>query len=115
MNKTGRPMIELTDEQVIEVGALATVLNQDQIADYLNICRTTFYKIMLRDERVSKQYKRGKSKAIHEMANNLITQSKEGSVAASIFYLKTQAGWREEPTEVMNIPPINITLTNEAD
>ena len=37
-----RKPIELTDEQRGEIETLAALLNQDQIADYLGICRTTF-------------------------------------------------------------------------
>jgi hypothetical protein len=41
----GRPPITLTDDQVVEVETLAALLTQDQIADYLGICRTTFRAI----------------------------------------------------------------------
>lgn len=115
MNKTGRPLTVLTDDQKIELGALSAVLTQEQIADYFGICRTTFYEIMKRDQDVSEQYKKGKARAIANVGNNLISQSDQGNVSASIFYLKTQAGWKEEPSEVMDIPPINITLTNETN
>ena len=37
-----RKHIELTDEQRGEIETLAALLNQDQIANYLGIGRTTF-------------------------------------------------------------------------
>jgi hypothetical protein len=44
-----RKPIELTDEQRGEIETLGALLNQDQIADYLGICRNTFRAIMERD------------------------------------------------------------------
>jgi hypothetical protein len=97
-NKGGRPLIELTVEQITEVGALASYLNQEQIADYLGISRRAFIDILNRDDEVFAQYKKGKSKAIASVAGNLIAQAENGNAAAAIFYLKTQAGWTEKQT-----------------
>jgi predicted DNA-binding protein (UPF0251 family) len=97
-NKGGRPLIELTAEQITEVGALASYLNQEQIADYLGISRRAFIDILNRDDEVFAQYKKGKSKAIASVAGNLIAQAENGNAAAAIFYLKTQAGWTEKQT-----------------
>ena len=94
-NKGGRPRFELTDEQKIQVEKLASVLNTEQLADFLGIGRTTFYNIMERDEEVSERYKRGRAKAVGNIASNLIQQAQQGNTTAAIFYLKTQAGWRE--------------------
>jgi hypothetical protein len=110
----GRPLIELTSEQSHEVGALASVLNQEQIADYLGVSRRTFIEILKRDEHVSAQYKKGKAKAIATVGANLITQAKTGNTTAAIFYLKTQAGWKETETEAQEIPPINIIVDSNA-
>lgn len=94
-NKGGRPQIVLTKEQKAEVQTLAAILNVEQIADYFGISRTTFFQIMDRDEEVSVLYKKGKAKSLGNAARNIITASNAGNVAASIFYLKTQGGWRE--------------------
>jgi len=94
-NKGGQPAKILTPEQVIEVGALASVLSQEQIADYFGIARNTFIAICERQPEVLEQYKKGKAKAIDEVAKGLIRQAKEGNTSAAMFYLKTQAGWRE--------------------
>lgn len=97
-----RPTIVLDPEQVREVETLAALLNQDQIADYLGISRTTFRAICERDEEVAVRYKRGKAKAIAHVANGLLQKARAGDTTSSIFYLKTQAGWREtaEPPPV---------------
>ena len=90
-----RPTITLSDDQVREVETLAALLNQDQIADYLGICRNTFRAICERDPEVDERYKRGKAKAIAHVANGLLQRARAGDTTSSIFYLKTQAGWRE--------------------
>lgn len=87
--------IVLSDEQVAQVEALASVLSIEQIADYFGISKPTFYKIMERQPEVAVRFRKGKSKAIVTIGKNLIEQAKEGNLTAIIFYLKTQAGWRE--------------------
>jgi len=94
-SKGGRPLIVLTDEQRSELETLAAVLNVEQIADYFGISRRVFYDIMERDEEVSAQYKKGKAKAVGFVAQNLIQKARGGDLGAQIFYLKTQAGWKE--------------------
>lgn len=94
-NKGGRPKVVLSDEQRKEVSTLAAILNAEQIADYFGISRTTFFQILDRDEEVSVLYKKGRAKAIGNAARNIITASNAGNVSASIFYLKTQGGWKE--------------------
>lgn len=90
-----RPAITLTVEQIREIETLAALLNQDQIADYLGIARTTFHAICKRDAEVAERYRRGKAKAIAHVANGLLQKARAGDRTAAIFYLKTQAGWRE--------------------
>jgi len=94
-NKGGRPRIELTKAQKSEIKTLAAVLSTEQIADYFGIGRRTFYDIMERDDEVSAQYKKGKAEAVGFVAQNLIQKARSGDLGAQIFYLKTQAGWKE--------------------
>lgn len=90
-----RPRKTLTPDQVKEVETLAAVLNQEQIADYFGMSHDTLKRMCDRDESVLRAYKRGKAKAIGSIGGNLISQAKAGNVSAAIFYLKTQAGWKE--------------------
>ena len=90
-----RAPIELTGDQKREVETLAALLNQDQIAVYFGIGRTTFHEIRRRDPEVAERYKRGKAKAIAHVANGLLQKARNGDTTSAIFYLKTQAGWRE--------------------
>ena len=50
---------------------------------------------MERQPEVSERYKKGKVDAISSVAQGLLQQAREGNMAAAIFFLKTQAGWRE--------------------
>jgi hypothetical protein len=90
-----RPFITVTDAQRAEVETLAAVLNAEQIADFLGFGRTTFFALLNRDEDLAERYKRGKARAIGAVAQSLVTKARAGNVTAMIFFLKTQAGWRE--------------------
>jgi len=87
--------IEFTDEQREELKTLGAVLNQTQLADYFGIHRDTLHQLFKRDEEAFRQYKRGRAKAIFDVAGSLLTKAREGDTASIIFYLKTQASWRE--------------------
>lgn len=105
----GRPPVTLTDDQVREVETLAALLSQEQIADYFGIARNTFRAICDRDPEVLERYKRGKAKAIAHVANGLLQKARSGCTTSSIFYLKTQGGWREtsavEHTAQVSVQP----------
>lgn len=100
-----RPEKILNDAQLAEVETLASVLTAAQMADYFGIGRTTFFSIMTRNEEVAERYKRGKARAIGAIAQSLITKARAGDTASMIFYLKTQAGWRE--TAVIEHPGLD--------
>ena len=85
----------LTQAQVAEVETLAAVLNAQQMADYFGIGRTTFFALMEREPEIGERYKKGKARAVGAIAQSLIQKARGGDTACMIFYLKTQAGWRE--------------------
>ncbi len=94
----GRPLIVFDDEQIIQIESLAAVLSQEQIADYFGIARNTFIAICERQPEVLEQYKKGKARAIGTVAKGLLQKARDGDTASAIFYLKTQAGWKETNT-----------------
>lgn len=94
----GRPPVVFNDQQVLQVETLAAVLSKAQLSDYFGVSENTFREIEGRQPEVFEAYKRGKAKAIGNVAGNLIAQAKAGNVSAAIFYLKTQAGWKETQT-----------------
>ena len=110
----GRPAVELTAEQVIELKALSAVLNKSQVADYFGISENTLRAIEKRQPEVSAAYKKGRVNQIAGMGGNLIKLAKAGNVSANIFYLKTQAGWKEDQPEAVDIPAINIIVDPRA-
>jgi hypothetical protein len=110
----GRPAVELTAEQVIELKALSAVLNKSQVADYFGISENTLRAIEKRQPEVSAAYKKGRVNQIAGMGSNLIKLAKAGNVSANIFYLKTQAGWKEDQPEAVDIPAINIIVDPRA-
>ena len=90
-----RAPMTLTDAQKAEVETLAAVLTAEQVADYFGIGRRTFYSMMQRDEEIAARYKKGKARAIGAIAQGLINKARGGDTTSMIFFLKTQAGWRE--------------------
>jgi hypothetical protein len=107
----GRDPVVFDEAQIAQVEALSAVLTKGQMADYFGICENTFREVEKRQPEVSEAYKRGKGKAIAGVGSNLISQARKGNVAAAIFYLKTQAGWKEDQVEVRDLPPIVINTT----
>jgi hypothetical protein len=112
----GRPLIVFDKTQIAQVEALAAVLSKKQLSDYMGVGETTMREIEGRQPDVSDAYKRGKSKAISRMGQSLIMQAEDGNTSAAIFYLKTQAGWRETEVEqgTQNIT-LNIVKPDGAD
>jgi hypothetical protein len=113
-NGGGRPAVVFTPEQIIELQALAAVLTKAQIADYFDISENTLRAVEERQPEVSAAYKKGRVKQIVAMASNLIQLAKAGNVAANIFYLKTQANWKEDSVEAQEIPQIMIAVDGRA-
>lgn len=99
-----RPRIALTETQKAEVETLAAVLSIKQIADYFGIGRSTFQRLRERDPDLDARYNRGKARAVGSIAQSLIQKARAGDTACMIFYLKSQAGWRET-TRVEAAPP----------
>ena len=93
--KRGPKPKTLDEEQIAQVEALSSYLTQDQIADYFGMTKMTFHQVMKRQPEVETRYKKGKAKAIAMVAKNLVQNALDGDKVSQIFYLKTQAGWRE--------------------
>ena len=110
----GKPKIVFTQDQIEQVEKLSSLLTKGQLCDYLGISEPTFRAIEKRQEEVSFAYKKGKGKAIASVAASLLKQAQKGNMTAAIFFLKTQAGWREAEPPAQEIPPINIVLDSRA-
>lgn len=107
----GRKAVVLDKTKIAQVESLASVLTKGQLAEYFGISLVTFNAIEKRQPEVSLAYKKGKAKAIASIGSNLIAQAKKGNMTAAIFYLKTQAGWREAREDTNeNMPDRSITI-----
>lgn len=104
---------KLTEDQITQLEALSIFLTQEQIADYFGISRRTLNNMRERDDRIAAAYAKGKAKGIAKVGSALFSQALKGNTTAQIFYLKTQAGWREQEVEQQDLPPINITLSKD--
>ncbi len=103
----GRPATEFDQDQINLVEKLASVLTKAQLSDYLGISETTFRAVEERQPEVSDAYKKGRGRAIASVASNLVNQAQNGNTTAAIFYLKTQAGWKEQDTTNITAESIN--------
>lgn len=90
-----RPAAIMTDEQLEQLKKLSGVLTMEQVADFFGITGRTLRRRMHSDARIMSAYKTGKASAISRVANRLLKAAEDGNTTAMIFYLKTQAGWRE--------------------
>lgn len=110
-NKGGRPSITLSKKQKDVLPTLASKLTAEQIADSFNISRRSFFNLLERDEEVFALYKKGKADGIDRVANSLIDMAESGNASAAIFYLKTQAGWKETTAVEHTSPDGSMTPT----
>ena len=91
--KITKPKIEINLKQVEALAARG--LTQQQIADSLGISESTLYTNKRENVDFAEAIKRGKAKGIATVTNKLFAKIEEGNLTATIFYLKTQAGWKE--------------------
>lgn len=93
VKKRTKPKIDI---DLTKVEALAANgLTQQQIADSLGISERTLQNRKRDSAEFADAIKRGRNKGIAFVTNSLMNKIKSGNVTAMIFYLKTQAGWRE--------------------
>jgi hypothetical protein len=100
----GRKAKKFTKQELEEIEMMAGLgLTQQQIADIKDICVDTLRKY------ARPQLKRGKSKGIGNVAKTAYQMATSGkSPAMTMFFLKTQAQWRETPA----IPEELLQLLN---
>ena len=88
-----KPKIHIDLKQVESLAANG--LTQEQIAAALGISETTLHQRKRDSADFAAAIKRGKAKGIALVTNKLMESIKGGNMTGMIFFLKTQAGWKE--------------------
>ena len=84
-----RSRIQITEEKIQRTGKLAGLgLSNDQIAECLDMSRSSFYKFMQKNGDFRDSLERGRSKALMEISNALYESARAGNVKAQIYFLR---------------------------
>ena len=76
-------------KKILRIGELAGLgLSNDQIADCLDMSRSSFYKCMQKNADFRDSLERGRSKALMEISNALYESARAGNVKAQIYFLR---------------------------
>ena len=107
-----KPKIQIDLKQVESLAANG--LTQEQIAAALGISERTLRSRKGEIADFADAIKRGKAKGIALVTNKLMESIKGGNMTGMIFFLKTQAGWKETNLHEVtgaNGDPISLLLT----
>ena len=75
-----RSRIQLNEEKISRIGELAGLgLSNDQIAECLDISRSSFYKCMQKNVDFRDSLERGRAKAVMEVSNALYESARAGN------------------------------------
>ena len=109
-----------TPERLEEIRTLGGKgLNVTQIRSYYDVPASTWADIIEREPEVLEALMVGKNRTLSFVAGKLMELVQKGNLGAIIFYLKTQARWREtdRPWDVNNedkpqFPAITLTVND---
>lgn len=86
---------EPSQNEIQDAERLAGLLTVAQLADYLGVSERTLHRRLADHDGLRAAYKKGRARTIGVIASQLVQAARDGNITAQIFYLKTQAGWRE--------------------
>lgn len=78
------------DKLILVEGWARDGLTNEQIAENLNIGKTTFYKLLKEYPELSEHLKKGKEVVDYEVENALLKNALNGNITAQIFWLKNR-------------------------
>jgi hypothetical protein len=106
-----RPEIELTSEQIKLVAQLSGIgMSHTMIADFLEISRSTFDRMLGRDERVKEATLMGKAKASSKVMKTAFEMASNGRCPSmTMFWLRCQLRWSEPKEETIPEAPITVS------
>ena len=116
-NKRGRPKQFFFDAEVLKkIEHLAGLgLTQTQIIDALGMGKTLFYDEKTQNKELVDAIKRCKAAGIATVASKLMAKVQNMDTSSIIFYLKCQAGWRDQEIETVgNSGKLEITINGGA-
>jgi hypothetical protein len=94
-----KPGLQITEEIIKQVGVMAgNGLTEKQIYRYYGISHGYWDKLKKENKELKRSFLKGKSKTIFAVTGRLMDKIRCNDLSAIIFYLKTQAGWREKTT-----------------
>lgn len=92
MGKRGPKAWEPTDEEIAKIRLYAGLgSTQEQIATMLGKSTDS----LQRNKAAHEAWQQGQAETIAKVAGSLVKKALGGDTASAIFYLKTQAGWKE--------------------
>jgi hypothetical protein len=93
MGKRGPKAWEPTEEEIAKIKLYSGLgSTQEQVAVMVGKSVDT----LSRNDAARKALDEGKAETIAKVAGSLVRKALGGDTASAIFYLKTQAGWREK-------------------
>ena len=81
---------EIKNKLTLVEGWARDGLTNEQIAENLNIGKTTFYKMLKEYPELSEHLKKGKEVVDYEVENALLKNALSGNITAQIFWLKNR-------------------------
>ena len=98
-----KPKLVMDDLKYQHIQNMAGLgLTIEQIAHYYGITPMTLYRMKRKDKEIDVRLRKGKSSAIVTVSGRLMKLINDDNLGAIIFYLKTQAGWKENKNPVEN-------------
>lgn len=97
MGDNGKKAWDIPDEKIALVESMAAAgLTNDQMAAILGVHEKTFRRALKKNKKAQAARDAGQATAIYNVAGKLYDMAVSGkNPAATFFYLKTRAGWRE--------------------
>lgn len=122
--KVGRKEILITDDMIAQAESLAGQgMTTEQIATALGLGVSTIYEKFEKFPELAEAIKKGKAVGIAVVTEKLLEKAMAMDTASIIFYLKCQAGWREQPQQVAItgadgaplLPSLTVNFIDSAD
>ena len=89
---------QVQDKLILVEGWARDGLTNEQIAEKLNIGKTTFYKLLKEHSELSELLKKGKENIDYQVENALLQNALNGNITAQIFWLKNRrpSKWKDK-------------------